>query len=102
MLVALRKEPAPGTRVRRLCFCLLMLLACADVAAREVRLSSADSGSAPDTAGAAAPAPKSDARRNAAPRDAANHEARVRPSVHSDVGSGPRMRWHSFLPGMFR
>lgn len=87
--------------MRRLCLCLLLLLACADLAAREVRLSSADSGSAPDTA-SAAPAPKAEPRRTTAPRDAAPHEARVRPSVHSDVGSGPRMRWHSFLPGMFR
>lgn len=86
--------------MRRICLCLLMLLACANVAAREVRLSSPDSGACPDTVAAAKPA----VRKPAAPvREAAPaSESRVRPSVHGDVGNAPRMRWHSFLPGMFR
>ena len=85
--------------MRRICLCLLMLMACVDVAAREVRLSSPDSGGAAATA--VAPAPKPAARRAAPQRDDAA-DTRVRPALHSDVGSGPRARWHSFLPGMFR
>ncbi|GAB1596794.1 hypothetical protein [Lysobacter claricitrinus] len=86
--------------MRRICLCLLMLLACADVAAREVRLASPDSGACPDTVSAA----KAEVRKPAAPiRDAAPaRESHVRPSVHGDVGNAPRLRWHSFLPGMFR
>ncbi|WP_187770828.1 hypothetical protein [Cognatilysobacter lacus] len=83
--------------MRRICLCLLIMFACADVAAREVRLSSPDSSGGTD----GAPAQKAEARKPAAPRDAAPaRESHVRPSVHGDVGS--LMRWHSFLPGMFR
>ncbi|WP_162301493.1 hypothetical protein [Cognatilysobacter segetis] len=84
--------------MRRIAISLLVLLACADVAAREVRLSSPDSGGGAEPA---VPA-KVEARKPApAVRDAAP-EARVRPSVHGDAGTVPRARWHSFLPGMFR
>ena len=39
---------------------------------------------------------------SAAPaRDTAS-DNRIRPSVHGDANTVPRMRWHSFLPGMFR
>jgi len=86
--------------MRRIALSLLVLFACADVAAREVRLSSPDSGACPETLAAA----KAEARKPAAVvRDAPPaRDVRVRPSVHGDVGTGPRVRWHSFLPGMFR
>ncbi|MGY3266792.1 hypothetical protein ACVWZN_002865 [Lysobacter sp. HA35] len=85
--------------MHRTVLCLLLLLACADVAAREVRLSSPDSGAASDTM----PAAKAEPRKPAAPiRDVAPPQSHVRPSVHGDVGNAPRARWHSFLPGMFR
>jgi hypothetical protein len=87
--------------MRRVCLSLLILLACADVAAREVRMSGPDGNGGTDVT----PAPKVETRKptSAAQRDAAgSHDARVRPSVHGDVGTGPRTRWHSFLPGMFR
>ena len=85
--------------MRRIGLSLLVLLACADVAAREVRMSGPDGNGGAD----ATPA-KAEVRKPAtAARDAAStHEVRVRPSVHGDVGTGPRTRWHSFLPGMFR
>ena len=83
--------------MRRIALSLLVLIACADVAAREVRLSSPDS-SGGDATSAAKAEPRKPA---AATRDAAP-EARVRPSVHGDAGTVPRARWHSFLPGMFR
>ncbi|HEY4583789.1 MAG TPA: hypothetical protein VIG88_13165 [Lysobacter sp.] len=87
--------------MHRTCLCLLMLLACADAASREVRLGSANGGGgvATDVADAA-PVPKA-ARKPAQPpaRDAT---PRVRPSVHSDASTDSRTRWHSFLPGMFR
>ena len=81
--------------MRRIALSLLVLLACADVTAREVRLSGPDGNG-----GADAPAAKAEPRKPAAVRDAM--PARVRPSVHGDVGTVPRARWHSFLPGMFR
>ncbi|GAB6194878.1 hypothetical protein PAGU2595_001770 [Lysobacter xanthus] len=81
----------------RTCLCLLMLVACADAAARDVRLSGAESG------GADVPVPaRVESRKPAAARDTAPaQDGRVRPSVHGDVGT-TRTRWHSFLPGMFR
>jgi hypothetical protein len=87
--------------MRRVCLSLLILLACADVAAREVRMSGPDGNGGTDVT----PAPKVETRKPtpATQRDAAgSHDVRVRPSVHGDVGTGPRARWHSFLPGMFR
>lgn len=83
--------------MRRIGLCLLILLACGHVAAREVKLSSPDGGSCPDTLAA----PKT-ARKPATPAREAANETRVRPTVHGDANTGPRLRWHSFLPGMFR
>lgn len=81
--------------MRRIALSLLILLACADVSAREVRLSSPDGNGGTEMA----PPSKAEPRRTTpATRDST--PPRVRPSVHGDVG--PRMRWHSFLPGMFR
>ena len=85
--------------MRRVGLSLLILLACANVTAREVRLSGPDGNGGADMTPA-----KAEARKPAAaPRDAAsNHDTRVRPSVHGDTVTAPRARWHSFLPGMFR
>lgn len=81
----------------RICLCLLIALASATVAAREVKLSSANGGSCPDTiAGSKEPA-RSSARATAPAR-----ETKAKPSVHSDTGNRQSPRWHSFLPGMFR
>lgn len=87
--------------MRRISLCLLLALASTGVIAREVKLSSPDSGSCPEAAAKAAkarPAPVRDA--TPAPRT-----MRSRPSLHSD-SDGPGLsrpgRWHSFLPGMFR
>lgn len=83
----------------RICLCLLIVVASSTVAAREIKLSSANSGSCPDSTPLVREAPR------AAPRVAApQREAKVRPTVHGDA-TGGRMqspRWHSFLPGMFR
>lgn len=88
--------------MRRLCLLLLIAIATASVSAREVKLSSADSGSCPACADA------SEAPRHAAPKPDGAHdtqvtrESRSHPTVHSDVNVAPRLRWHSFVPGMFR
>lgn len=87
--------------MRRICLSLLILLACGNVGAREVKLSSPDGGSCPTEP---VPPLRVETRKPAAtPRAAApTPESRVRPSVHGDLGTTPRARWHSFLPGMFR
>ena len=83
----------------RLCLCLLIVLSSASVAAREVRMSSPNSGACPDAATEAAdtkPIGPTAIRATAPPKD------KVKPSVHSDVPSRLRSpRWHSYLPGMF-
>lgn len=87
--------------MRRLCLCLLIALTSATVAAREVQLSSPNSGGCPDAVahGEAEPAAGGGGTSSvAAPRT-----PKAKPSLHSDaptrLGSP---RWHSFLPGMFR
>lgn len=86
--------------MRRICLCLLIVFATATVAAREVKLSSADSGSCAQCADA------SDTPRAATHKPDGAHDAQrdshSRPTVHSDVNAAPRLRWHSFVPGMFR
>lgn len=79
----------------RICLCLLIALASASVAAREVKLSAANSGSCPDTIAAS----KESARSRAIAPVRAN---KVKPSMHSDSATRQSPRWHSFLPGMFR
>ena len=83
----------------RICLCLLIVVASSTVAAREIKLSSANGGSCPEATSLARQTPR------AAPRAIAPaREAKAKPTVHSDA-SGGRMqspRWHSFLPGMFR
>jgi hypothetical protein len=101
ILAAIREGPGRGSAMRRIALSLLVLLACADVTAREVRLSGPDgNGGTSDVV----TAPKAATRKPAvAPRDAAPvRDTPVRPSVHGDAGNAPRTRWHSFLPGMFR
>ena len=85
--------------MRRICLCLLIALASAGAIAREVKMSSPDSGSCPEAA-----ASKPSKQKVAPPRETSPaRETRARPSLHSDsdVTSG-KPRWHSFLPGMFR
>lgn len=81
----------------RLCLCLLIALASTVVAARELKLSTANSGSCPDSIAAGKEPVRNNARATAPVR-----ESKAKPSVHSDVGSRQSPRWHSFLPGMFR
>ena len=94
--------PEPGTAMRRICLCLLFAFATATVAAREVKLSSADSGSCAQCADAG-DAPRASTHKPDGAHDVQSaHEGRSRPTVHSDVNAAPRLRWHSFVPGMFR
>lgn len=84
----------------RICLVLLIAFASAGVAARDFKLSSANSGSCPDSVADKEPATAS--ARNAPPPA---RETQAQPSMHSDaVGNGRLQspRWHSFLPGMFR
>lgn len=83
----------------RLCLCLLFALTSATVAAREVKMSSPNSGACPDADSSA------DGVEVAVPaaRATAPRETKITPSVHSDVPNRlGSPRWHSFLPGMFR
>ena len=85
----------------RTCLCLLIAFASATVAAREIKLSDANSGSCPDNMVVASG--KDQAR--AAPRSPAPvRESKAKPGIPSDVGNSRQQspRWHSFLPGMFR
>lgn len=84
----------------RICLCLLIVVASSTVAAREIKLSSANSGSCPEATSLARENTRATPRASAPAR-----EAKARPTVHSDAGTSTRMqspRWHSFLPGMFR
>lgn len=83
----------------RICLCLLIALTSAGVAARDVKMSSANGGSCPESV-----VDKDEAAPTGA-RKAALRDAKAKPTVHSDsVGNGRMQspRWHSFLPGMFR
>lgn len=84
----------------RICLCLLICFASAAVTARDFKMSSANSGSCPDSVAEKAAAPAS-ARKAPVPA----RETRAKPSVHGDaIGNGRLQspRWHSYLPGMFR
>lgn len=85
--------------MRRICLCLLIAVVSTGVAAREVKMSSANGGSCPESSDKAA------TKRSMVDRDPAPaRPSRPRPSLHSDsdVTAGKPGRWHSFLPGMFR
>lgn len=84
----------------RLCLCLLIAFASASVAARDVKYSSPNSGACPEQA--AEPTAVDKAKLRPARTTAPVREPRPRPALHSDSGSRPGLRWHSFLPGMFR
>lgn len=84
----------------RFCLCLLIAFASATVAAREVKLSSPNSGSCPDQAAEAELTPKQKAQPARATTPV--RESRPRAVLHSDSVPRPSLRWHSFLPGMFR
>lgn len=84
----------------RICLCLLIAFASADVTAREFKMSSANGGSCPDTVADKDPA-ATGARKAPPPA----RETRAKPAMTgSGVGNsrGQSTRWHSFLPGMFR
>ena len=83
----------------RTCICLLIVFASATVAAREIKLSDANSGSCPESMSVTAKADPRPAVRTVVPV----RDVKAKPA-HSDL-SNPRQqspRWHSFLPGMFR
>jgi hypothetical protein len=86
----------------RLFCCLLIAIASASVAARDVKYSSPNSGACPEQAAGASAADKAKLRPARAP--APVREAKPRPALNGDSSprSAPALRWHSFLPGMFR
>ena len=84
----------------RICLCLLICFASAAVTARDFKMSSANSGSCPDSV-EEKPSTAASARKAPGPA----RETRAKPSVHGDaIGNGRLQspRWHSYLPGMFR
>ena len=84
----------------RICLSLLIAFASAGVAARDVKMSSANGGSCPDSIADQEPSARVSARKPAPAR-----ETKAKPTVHSDSAGNGRLqspRWHSFLPGMFR
>ena len=84
----------------RICLCLLIAFASAGAAAREVKLSGANSGSCPGHT--AKPAAARTVERSEAPP--APQPKASKPTMSSDA-DGNRLqspRWHRFLPGMFR
>ncbi|NUO77217.1 hypothetical protein LVB77_19340 [Lysobacter sp. 5GHs7-4] len=83
----------------RICFCLLIALASASVAAREVKLSPNES--CPESASQKKDTVRASNRPAVAP---ARTDPKAKPTVHSDANNGRLQspRWHSFLPGMFR
>lgn len=82
----------------RICLCLLIALASASVAAREVKLSPNES--CPETASQKKDTVRPPTRGTAPVRG----DAKSKPTVHSDENNGRLQspRWHNFLPGMFR
>lgn len=85
----------------RICLCLLIAFVSAGVAAREVKLSGANSGSCPERT--IKPAATRSVERSEAPP--APQPKASKPTVSSDADGGSRLqapRWHRFLPGMFR
>jgi hypothetical protein len=88
----------------RLATCLLLLCTCLPVAAREVRLSSAngDGGSCPDhIAAVAEEAHAVRGSKRTLPATTPDPKAGKARSTEAENSIRPP-RWHSFLPGMFR
>lgn len=86
----------------RLCLCLLIACASAGAAARDVKHSSPNGGSCPSQSAEAETDASAKDRLRPARATAPVREARTRPALHSDSPARPSLRWHSFLPGMFR
>lgn len=86
----------------RLCCCLLIACMSASVAARDVKYSSPNGEGCPTQEADASAVDQAKPRpvRSTPVREA----TKPRPALHSDSGPrpGPSLRWHSFLPGMFR
>ncbi|MDQ3495509.1 MAG: hypothetical protein M3485_08345 [Pseudomonadota bacterium] len=88
---------------RRLAACLLLFCACLPAAAREVRLSGAnsDGGSCPDQIAAVVEEAQAvRGSKTALPATAPEKAASARGAEAQNAVRPPR--WHSFLPGMFR
>ena len=86
--------------MNRIFLCLLICFASAAVTARDFKMSSANSGSCPDSV-----AEKTSSAASARKAPVPARETRAKPSVHGDaIGNGRLQspRWHSYLPGMFR
>lgn len=88
----------------RLAFCLLLVCVSATVGAREVRLLDAngESGTCPEIASAVAAADERAKPRNTTAPATAREAKAGKPTVRGDAGARQPLRWHSFLPGMFR
>ncbi|MGH8074452.1 MAG: hypothetical protein ACREO4_10315 [Lysobacter sp.] len=83
----------------RLCLCLLIAVSSATAVAREVKLSSPNSGACSDAKTVTADSKAIEGTPAATPA----RSTEVKPSIHSDAPSRlSSPRWHSFLPGMFR
>ena len=92
--------------MRRTALCLLIVLASAGVAARESKLSTPGDGAACSTHSSRRVVERVDAR-EAAPTLPPASKTKVAPRAaggDDDVPAGrvPSVRWHRFLPGMFR
>jgi hypothetical protein len=84
----------------RICLFLLIAVASAGAAARDVKLSSANGGSCPDSIADDREPARASVRKSSPAR-----ETKAKPTVSGDaVGNGRLQspRWNSFLPGMFR
>lgn len=89
----------------RLCCCLLIAFASASVAARDVKYSSPNGGGCPTDAAEVSAVDQAKPRPVRAPAPV-REATKPRPALHGDSDGGarraPSLRWHSFLPGMFR
>jgi hypothetical protein len=84
----------------RLCLCLLIACTSASVAARDVKFSSPNSGACPEQSAQTIVPAKEKLRPSAT--TAPVRESKPRPTLYNDAPARPSLRWHSFLPGMFR
>jgi hypothetical protein len=102
-LKPLASSPSEESVMFRICLCLLIVVASSTSAAREIKLSSANSGSCPESIALEREAARPEARAAAAPA----RTTKAKPALHSDAAGSSNARiqsprWHSFLPGMFR
>ncbi|CAA9339972.1 MAG: hypothetical protein AVDCRST_MAG71-2167 [uncultured Lysobacter sp.] len=85
----------------RTSLCLMFACATTVATARDVKYGSAAEEKCADSATVAAQSDERARVRNGAMRAPAR-PAKSRSSLQGDAGSRPSLRWHSFLPGMFR